>query len=129
MKYLLNFSTIHYIVLVEDGEKVLNVQFKKGVLELCVLVILGKKDCYGYELVEKISTQIDISEGTVYPLLRRLKKEGHTTTYLKESTEGPPRKYYQLTSDGSTYLQQLLEEWKEFTSGVNTLIKEGVQDD
>lgn len=114
---------------VEDGERVLNVQFKKGVLELCVLVILGKKDCYGYELVEKISTQIDISEGTVYPLLRRLKKEGYTTTYLKESTEGPPRKYYQLTNEGDIYLHELLEEWREFTSGVNTLIKEGVQDD
>ena len=104
----------------------MNVQFKKGVLELCVLVLLDKQDRYGYELVQKISDQIDISEGSVYPLLRRLTKEGYFTTYLKESTEGPPRKYYRLTDDGRTYLHELLQEWKEFTNGVNQLIKEGV---
>ncbi|MBP2079500.1 PadR family transcriptional regulator [Oceanobacillus polygoni] len=107
----------------------MNVQFKKGVLELCVLVLLDKKDRYGYELVQKISDQIDISEGTVYPLLRRLTKEGYFTTYLKESTEGPPRKYYKLTDVGRSYYQSLLEEWQEFTNGVNQLIKEGVIDD
>ncbi|WP_339230251.1 PadR family transcriptional regulator [Oceanobacillus sp. FSL K6-2867] len=103
----------------------MNVQFKKGVLELCVLVLLDKKDRYGYELVQKISDQIDISEGTVYPLLRRLTKEGYFTTYLKESTEGPPRKYYKLTDVGRSYYQELLQEWREFTNGVNQLIKEG----
>lgn len=109
--------------------KKVNVQFKKGVLELCVLVLLDKQDRYGYELVQKISDQISISEGSVYPLLRRLTKEGYFTTYLKESTEGPSRKYYKLTDSGRTYLHELLEEWKEFTKGVNQLIKEGVKDD
>ena len=103
----------------------LNVQFKKGVLELCVLVILNKEDHYGYELVRKISDQIAISEGTVYPLLRRLTKEGYFTTYLKESTEGPSRKYYQLTDLGRGYLTTLLQEWNQFTKSVNELIKEG----
>ena len=103
----------------------MNVQFKKGVLELCVLVLLDKQDCYGYELVQKISKQITISEGTVYPLLRRLTKEGYFTTYLKESLEGPPRKYYQLTNDGRSFLQTLLNDWREFSNGVNQLIKEG----
>lgn len=107
----------------------MNVQFKKGVLELCVLVLLDKQDRYGYELVQKISDQIDISEGSVYPLLRRLTKEGYFTTYLKESTEGPSRKYYSLTGEGRAYLHELLQEWKEFTKGVNQLIKEGVNDD
>ncbi len=104
----------------------MNVQFKKGVLELCVLSLLYKKDRYGYELVQKISNQIAISEGSVYPLLRRLTKEGYFTTYLKESTEGPSRKYYQLTFKGREHLERLLQEWQEFTSGVNQLIKEGV---
>ncbi|MBD8005738.1 PadR family transcriptional regulator [Bacillus norwichensis] len=104
----------------------MNVQFKKGVLELCVLSLLYKKDRYGYELVQKISNQIAISEGSVYPLLRRLTKEGYFTTYLKESTEGPSRKYYQLTLQGREHLERLLQEWQEFTSGVNQLIKEGV---
>ncbi|WP_090990928.1 PadR family transcriptional regulator [Bacillus sp. OV322] len=104
----------------------MNVQFKKGVLELCVLVLLDKKDRYGYELVQKISDQIEISEGSVYPLLRRLTKEEYFTTYLQESSEGPSRKYYKLTDKGRNYLKELIAEWNEFTNGVNTLIKEGV---
>ncbi|MER2090152.1 PadR family transcriptional regulator [Sporosarcina sp. JAI121] len=107
----------------------MNVQFKKGVLNLCVLVLLDKQDRYGYELVQKISDQISISEGSVYPLLRRLTKEGYFTTYLQESTEGPPRKYYKLTDAGREYLHEQLAEWKVFTDGVNTLIEEGVRND
>jgi len=107
----------------------LNVQFKKGVLELCVLVLLDKQDRYGYELVQKISDQIEISEGSVYPLLRRLTKEEYFTTYLQESTEGPPRKYYKLTEKGREYLQTLLKEWQQFRDGVDTLIKEGASDE
>ncbi len=115
-----------YITIKSRGEYILNVQFKKGVLELCVLVLLDKKDRYGYELVQKISDQIEISEGTVYPLLRRLTKEEYFTTYLQESNEGPSRKYYRLTDKGRTYLHQLVDEWKEFSEGVNQLIKEGI---
>lgn len=106
-----------------------NIQFKKGVLEICVLALLDKQDRYGYELVQKISSQVSISEGSVYPLLRRLAKEGYFTTYLKESSEGPSRKYYQLTGTGREYLYQLIKEWQAFTSGVNQLIKEGVKHD
>lgn len=104
----------------------MNVQFKKGVLELCALALLYKKDRYGYELVHAISSQIDIAEGTVYPLLRRLSKEGYFTTYLQESTEGPPRKYYKITELGQKYLHELLQDWNDFTNGVNQIIKEGV---
>ncbi|MGH2317824.1 PadR family transcriptional regulator [Planococcus sp. SE5232] len=107
----------------------MNIQFKKGALNLCVLVLLDKQDRYGYELVQKISNQISISEGAVYPLLRRLTKEGYFNTYLQESSEGPPRKYYSLTELGRTYLQEQLREWKSFTDGVNKLIEEGVQND
>ena len=107
----------------------MNIQFKKGVLNLCVLVLLEKQDRYGYELVQKISDQISISEGSVYPLLRRLTKEGYFTTYLQESTEGPPRKYYKLTELGRTYLSEQLNEWKSFTNGVNNLIEEGAKND
>ena len=103
----------------------MNVQFKKGVLELCVLVLLDKKDCYGYELVQEISNQIHISEGSIYPLLRRLTKEEYFTTYLVESNEGPSRKYYKLTQKGKDYLKALLIEWYEFSKGVDELIKDG----
>ena len=79
----------------------MNVQFKKGALELCVLALTAKKDRYGYELVEEISKRFEISEGSIYPLLRILTKEGLFSTYLMESTEGPPRKYYKLTTKGT----------------------------
>src|SRR5699024_1961428 len=107
----------------------MNIQFKKGVLEICVLALVHKEDHYGYELVQKISSYIHISEGSVYPLLRRLTKEGYFTTYLQESTEGPSRKYYTMTKQGRHYLYKLIEEWKEFTEGVNELIKAGVKDE
>lgn len=102
----------------------MNIQFKKGVLELCVLSVLSKKNCYGYELVEQISEHIDISEGTIYPLLRRLKEEGYFTTYLVESKEGPPRKYYRITEEGLKVKLELEAEWKHFIKGVNNIIGE-----
>ncbi len=101
----------------------MNIQFKKGVLELCVLSMLAHKDCYGYELVNEISKSIDISEGTIYPLLRRLKDEGLMTTYLQESGEGPPRKYYTLTEGGRTKERTLREEWIQFTISVSALLE------
>ncbi|SHE53239.1 transcriptional regulator, PadR family [Seinonella peptonophila] len=107
----------------------MNVQFKKGVLTLCVLVLTLKKDRYGYELVNKISEQFLIAEGTIYPLLRRLTKDGYFTTYLLESQEGPPRKYYQLTESGKTYIEVLIKEWELFSTGVNRLIEEGTKSD
>lgn len=103
----------------------MNIQFKKGVLELCVLTMLSRKDCYGYELVNEISKKISISEGTIYPLLRRLKNESYVTTYLQESLEGPPRKYYQLTKEGMSMKVSLSEEWMTFVSEVNTLLEGG----
>jgi len=106
----------------------MNIQFKKGVLELCVLSILYRKDCYGYELVNDISKNITISEGTIYPLLRRLTKEGLFKTYLKESQEGPPRKYYQLTELGKKAKEDLSKEWFDFVEGVNRIVK-GDEDD
>ncbi|MBN2553639.1 MAG: PadR family transcriptional regulator [Spirochaetales bacterium] len=102
----------------------MNVQFKKGVLELCVLVLLCRRDYYGYELVHTISENIDISEGTIYPLLRRLTKEGYFTTYLRESEEGPTRKYYRITNRGQRYKERLLDEWNRFVEGVHKLIGE-----
>ena len=75
----------------------MNVQFKKGVLELIVLLSVHKKDRYGYELMTEVSKIVDINEGTIYPLLKRLTNEKYFDTYLVESTEGPPRKYYKLT--------------------------------
>lgn len=103
----------------------MNIQFKKGVLELCVLAELFQKDCYGYELVDEISKHIDISEGTIYPLLRRLKTDGYVDTYLQESSDGPPRKYYRLTECGRVKGSELIAEWTDFVEGVNKIINKG----
>lgn len=107
----------------------MNAQFKKGVLTLCVLVLAARNDRYGYELVRAISDKFLISEGTVYPLLRRLTKEEYFSTYIAESPDGPARKYYQLTEKGRSFMREQLEEWKVFSGGVHQLIKEGLGDD
>ena len=100
----------------------MNVQFKKGVLELCVLSLLKGKDRYGYEMAEMVSKKIVIAEGTLYPLLRRLSKEGYCETYLSEQSGGPARKYYRLTPKGIETQQKLKSEWLEFTASVEDLI-------
>ncbi|MEN6390943.1 MAG: PadR family transcriptional regulator [Syntrophomonas sp.] len=107
----------------------MNIQFKKGVLELCVLSMLDRRDCYGYELVSEISKNILISEGTIYPLLKRLKEEGFFTTYLQESQEGPPRKYYKITDFGKEAKNSLINEWIIFENGVNSIINGGDSDE
>ena len=102
----------------------MNVQFKKGVLELIVLVAVNKKDMYGYELVAEVSKVVDVNEGTIYPLLKRLTNEHYFETYLRDSTEGPPRKYYHLTDAGKIYKQQLENEWDGLQRSVNSFLKE-----
>jgi len=103
----------------------MNIQFKKGALELCVLVLIANKDQYGYELAQKISEKIELAEGTLYPILRRLTKEKHLTCYLSDSSEGPPRKYYSITDSGRLQLKELIEQWVPFANAVNDFIAEG----
>ena len=102
----------------------MNSQFKKGVLELIVLESVRNRDMYGYELVVEVSKVVDVKEGTIYPLLKRLTNERYFETYLRESTEGPPRKYYHITAAGILYLDRLEAEWDEFQSKVCNFLKE-----
>ena len=102
----------------------MNSQFKKGVLELIVLVSVNKRDMYGYELVLEVSKVVDVNEGTIYPLLKRLTNENYFETYLQESTEGPSRKYYKITDLGKKRLKELKDVWREFSDSVNNFIKE-----
>lgn len=104
----------------------ISVQFKKGALELCVLVLIHERDRYGYELAQSVSAHIEIAEGALYPLLRRIVNEGYCTTYLQESSEGPPRKYYRLTPAGEQYMRRLAIEWKQFVQSVSSLIERGI---
>ena len=79
------------------------------------------RDQYGYELASALSASIQIADGTIYPILRKLAADGQVTTYLQESSEGPPRKYYAITAAGRTTQQELLAEWQLFTQHVNTI--------
>lgn len=101
----------------------MNTQFKKGALELCVLSQLTKGDKYGYELTERISVEMSIAGGTLYPILRKLKEDDYVTTYLVESESGPARKYYRLTDKGRQYQRNVQQEWEEFIKAVNELIR------
>ena len=107
----------------------MNIQFKKGVLELLVLALLTKKNRYGYDLVNEISKNIEISEGTIYPLLRRLKNVGWVTTYLQESQEGAPRKYYKLTQSGQKITEEMKKDWEDFVEKVSGLLSGGDMDE
>ncbi len=118
---------LHYyivcVTVVLQGGSLMNAQFKKGVLELCVLAQLAKGDKYGYELTETISNEMIVAAGTLYLILRRLKEEDYFDTYLVESAGGPARKYYRLTESGSAYYQQLKSGWTEFVQQVDRLIQ------
>ena len=102
----------------------MNTQYKKGVWELCVLSLLQKHDRYGYEISETLAGHIDIADGTVYPILRKLKADGLLTTYLQEESGGPPRKYYALTKLGRETYQTDRAEYLKFAQTVQTLLKE-----
>jgi PadR family transcriptional regulator PadR len=101
-----------------------NIQYKKGVLELCVMALLYKEAPYGYDISEYISKHIDISDGTIYPILRKLKSDGIVKTYLSEQSGGPPRKYYSITELGKEEFIKAKSEWFEFISKVNEMLKE-----
>ena len=107
----------------------MNTQFKKGVLELVVLQSISQQDKYGYQLTNEVGNVMDVNEGTIYPLLKRLVNDGYCDTYLERSAEGPARKYYRITPTGRTYLKVITAEWIEFSQRVNIFIKESGADD
>lgn len=100
-------------------------QMRKGVLELCTLSVLASGEAYPTEIIEQLkSSKMMIVEGTLYPLLTRLKNANYLTYRWEESTSGPPRKYYKLTPQGETLLRELENTWDEMAHAVNKLLKE-----
>ena len=101
-------------------------QLRKGILEYCVLALLARRPRYGFELVRTLGAVDGLvtSEGTIYPLLSRLRKEGHVTTEWRESDEGPPRKYYGITDHGRAVLDSFRIEWRQFRAAVDSLVEE-----
>jgi PadR family transcriptional regulator PadR len=102
----------------------IEIQLKKGVLGFCVLALLSHRDSYAYEIASKLSHAVDMGEGTIYPLMRRMQSDGLVATYLEESPSGPPRKYYKLSDAGRDALASQLAEWRHFTAAVEGLIGE-----
>ncbi len=95
-------------------------QMRKGVLEYCILSVLKDQDAYVAEILETLKdAKLLVVEGTIYPLLTRLKNAGLLTYRWEESTGGPPRKYYSLTETGKTFLLELSKTWDELQTAVN----------
>lgn len=105
----------------------MNTQLKKGLLEYCVLAVLKKHDSYGYQIIKDISEHIEISESTLYPILKRLENNGHLETYSKEHNSRL-RKYYCITKTGSYQIRNFLQEWHHVMAVYN-FIKESDMDE
>src|SRR3954447_7665526 len=101
-------------------------QMMKGIIDGCLLAIIAKKECYGYEMAESLSKYgfDTISEGTIYPLLMRMQREGLVTSVLRNSTAGPKRKYYSLTNEGQQALNNFLSRWELLEKCVNAVIRQ-----
>ncbi|MEH6891202.1 PadR family transcriptional regulator [Bacillus sp. JJ864] len=99
----------------------MNTQLKKGLLEYCVLAVLKKQDSYGYQIIKDISEHIEISESTLYPILKRLENNGHLETYSKEHNSRL-RKYYHLTESGDSQIKNFLQEWHQVMKVYNFIM-------
>ena len=107
---------------------VIETQMKKGVLGLCVLALLAHGDSYAYQIASTLADAVDMGEGTIYPLMRRLQADGLVSTYLEESPSGPPRKYYSITQTGRERFAAQAAEWRAFTAAVDSLVTGGMEE-
>ena len=107
-----------------DKHKQIVKQMRRGALEMCILAIISEGEVYPSDIIEKLKkSELIVVEGTLYPLLSRLKKSGLLTYVWRESNAGPPRKYYQITEEGKGFLHELIQSWKKFDQSVNNAIK------
>jgi PadR family transcriptional regulator PadR len=97
-------------------------QMRKGILEYCILSVLSKNSCYASDIIRELKeARVIVVEGTLYPLLTRQKNAGLLSYRWEESQQGPPRKYYELTDAGRTYLADLELSWKELVESVSLI--------
>ena len=137
--YLNLFSTLHYKVLIfylslqqnkntndykQNGMNIENAksQMRKGMLEYCVLLLLKHRPSYASDIIQQLkNAELLVVEGTLYPLLTRLKNDGLLQYQWQESTQGPPRKYYALSKEGEQFLEGLDSSWMELSNTINYL--------
>src|SRR5215472_4764048 len=119
-------STMHRMV-AADKRTGLLAQMRRGALEYCVLALLAGRERYGLELVQNLAEVEGMvtSEGTIYPLLTRLRKDGEVETFWQESNSGPPRRYYRITPKGVRALSGFRSEWARFRSAVDRFLETG----
>ena len=99
-------------------------QMRKGILEMCILSIISKEEIYTSDILIKLKeAELIVVEGTLYPLLTRLKNGGMLAYTWKESTSGPPRKYFSITDEGTDFLKDLQASWKQLNKSVNKSMK------
>ncbi len=97
---------------------------KKGVLEMCILAIISRREVYTSDIIEKLKeAELIVVEGTLYPMLSRLKSAGYLEYSWRESKYGPPRKYYQLTEAGSEFLNNLEGSWGKLVNSVENIVE------
>lgn len=105
-----------------SGEK--NSQLRKGLLELAVMLVIKQGSAYASDILKKLKeSELLVVEGTLYPLLSRLKNEGNLEYKWQESKNGPPRKYYELTAQGNENLKKLMEIWSKLNKSIISLNK------
>jgi len=111
-------------IIVKGTTNMITSQMLKGVLEGCILNIIGKQKVYGYEISQKLSAYGfgNISEGTIYPILLRLEKSEFVLVSYMESSSGPKRKYFELSDAGKTNLREFKSNWKELSTAVGILM-------
>jgi PadR family transcriptional regulator PadR len=104
-------------------------QMRRGTLQYCVLALLAEEERYGFDLVKALGEVEGMvtSEGTIYPLLSRLRRDGHVETSWRESTAGPPRRYYRLTTAGHAALDEFIREWSRFRDAVDQFTERAVR--
>jgi PadR family transcriptional regulator, regulatory protein PadR len=116
--------------MVPGGEAKLLAQLRRGSIQYCVLALLRERDRYGFELTRELADERGLvtSEGTVYPLLSRLRQEGLVETSWQESPQGPPRRYYCLTDEGRQALDSFTAQWRRFRDAIDAVLDEESED-
>lgn len=99
-------------------------ELRRGVLESCVLALVRDEESYGFDIVRALTAAGNLltSEGTIYPLLARLRRDGLVTTTWRESESGPPRRYYRVTNEGRRALEAFMRDWRRFADAVDDLL-------
>jgi len=100
----------------------IQVQLKKGALDLCVLALLSRGESYAYEIASTLVGAVGMGEGTIYPLMRRMQNDGLVATRFEESSSGPSRKYYRLTAAGRAAFEAHRRDWRAFVDAVDQLL-------